>query len=488
MKRAAILVLALVGFAAGAIAYRTLVFDSLQIEAALADPLPLDADAAVARFAESLRHRTISHQIPWEFRGSAFKEFHDFLEAGYPAVHAALEREVVANYSLLYTWPGSEPDLEPILLLAHLDVVPVDRGSEEDWTHPPFDGVIADGFVWGRGAIDNKASVIGILEAVEALLASGFTPRRTVYIAFGHDEEVGGELGAGTIAALLEARGVRAWFCLDEGLAAVQGMIPGIAGPVALIGVAEKGYASFALTVTGEGGHSSQPPPRTSAGVLAAALARLEERQRPARFTEPVDGLFRHAGPEMRFPMNVLMANLWLFRPLLKRELLKGDATAASLRTTTAVTIVEAGTKENVLPIQALAVVNFRLLHGDTVEDIEEHIRRTVNDDRVEIALSEMSDVTPPSPVSPASGPAYEAIARSIRETIPGSITAPGLVLGGTDSKHYHGVAEQVYRFQPFILEPHDMARVHGTNERLGIENWLQGIQCYARILRNTAG
>lgn len=488
MKKIALLLLLAALLAAGVLAGRTATYRSRQLPPEPATPVAVDPRAAADRLAGAVRFRTISHQIPWEFRGSAFTDLHDYLAAAYPRAHETLRREVVAQYSLLYTWPGADPALPPIVCLAHLDVVPVDAATALAWEQPPFDGVVTETHVWGRGTLDNKSGVTGLLEAAEALIAEGWAPRRTIHFAFGHDEELGGPHGAGSIARLLEERGVRAWFTLDEGSGIVDGILPGVDTPVALISVAEKGYATIALTARAPGGHSSNPPAHTTLGRVARAIARLEENQMPARLEGPLLTMLDHVGPEMTLPLRAVMANLWLFRPLLRAQLLRDPTTAAALRTTTAPTIMNAGTKENVLPMEAKAMVNFRILPGDTPEDVLAHVVRVVNDPEVEIAIADEHEAIRPSAVSDHTGEAFARIARSIRQIHPRVPVAPGMTIAGTDSKHYYRVAENNYRFQPLIFTKDDLATIHGINERVRIENYVDKIRVYAQILRNTCG
>ncbi len=481
------MVIVLLAVLAGVLLARTAMMPSRQVDPPPYTPVTFDAQRAAAHLAEAVRFKTLSHQDSAQFDPEPFEQFRAFLAERYPKAHAAMQREIVGGHSMLYTWPGGDPAAAPIILLAHYDVVPVEPGTEGDWAHPAFEGVIADGFVWGRGAIDFKCGVIAILEAVEALLAEGFQPRRTVHLAFGHDEEIGGLNGAARMAALLEERGVKAHFLLDEGAAVVEGVMPGIAGPVALVGLAEKGYLSLELVVEGKGGHSSTPPPQTNIGILATAVARLEKNQLRARLEGPVREMFAHAGPEMTFPMRLVMANMWLFQPLVKRQLTALPTTNAALRTTTATTIFQAGTKENVLPAHARAIVNFRILPGETADTVLEHARRVVNDSRVRIAPVNPDDINNPTPVARTDTPAYRALAMSLRQIYPDAIVAPALTLGGTDAKHYYGVAENIYRIQPMRFTQEDLHRIHGSNERLAIENLADGIRVYAQIIRNTA-
>lgn len=463
-------------------------FRSVQLEAKSTTPIAVDKDGAVQRFAKALTFKTISHQIPWEFRGTAFTEFHAYLSESFPLVHAKLTREVVSDYSLMYTWTGSDPGLKPVVLLAHMDVVPVDAGSAELWTHDPFAGTVADGRVWGRGALDDKSSVMAILETVESLLRDGWTPKRTLFFCFGHDEELGGPAGAKVMAETLKARGVKAWFSMDEGSGIADGILPGIEGPVALIATCEKGYVSLKLEVEGKGGHSSKPPANTSLGLLCAAVARLEAQQFTPAIQGPIREMLDVAGREMAFPLNLVMANMWLTEPLLIKQLANSDTTRAALRTTTAPTILNAGTKENVLPIKAEAVVNFRIYPGDTVEQVVAHAKQVVNDERVKISILDDHEALEASPVSDIRSDSYQMLAQSIRNVHPTFPVAPAMSIGGTDSKHFYEVAENCYRFQPMVFKQSDFDTIHGTDESCSIDVYLNGIQLYAEIIRNAAG
>ena len=266
---AALLVLVLVLTAV--VLERTFTFRSRQPAAAPVAVEPLDTAALAQRLAGALRFKTVSYQDSTQFDAREFTGFQAYLRATFPRVHAALKLEKVNGYGLLYEWTGSDPNLPPIILLAHQDVVPVEPGTESRWTEPPFEGRIAGGYVWGRGALDDKGSLVGTLEAVEHIIAADAKPRRTVYLAFGYDEEVGGRRGAAHIAELLASRNVHPEFVLDEGGALTTGMVAGISAPVALVGIAEKGYVTVALTAQAEGGHSSMPPDETAVGMLAWA-------------------------------------------------------------------------------------------------------------------------------------------------------------------------------------------------------------------------
>lgn len=456
-----------------------------QEPAEAAPQLALERDEIAARLAAAVRIPSISRGD-----GAAdlapFRELHRLLARQFPRLHAALEREEVAGGSLLYRWPGSDASAAPILLMGHLDVVPVEPGTEERWTHPPFAGRVDAEFVWGRGTLDDKLSVLGICEAVERLLGDGFGPRRTVYLAFGHDEEVGGNDGAGAIAALLAERDVRLAFTIDEGMGIVgRGLVPAVDRDVALIGVAEKGYLTLELLASASGGHSSTPPRDTSVGRLARALARLEAHPLPEAIRGPVAAMFDALSGEASFGMRLLLRNRWLFDPLLRAALRGEPAQAAMLQTTTAPTVLRAGIKDNVLPSEARALVNFRILPGDSVEGVVAHVRRSIADPDVELRTVEARE---PSATSDPDSESYRILARTIREVFPGAAVAPALVLGGTDSKHYGEVAEQSFRFVPLRLAPEDLKRIHGTDERIAIESYLDVVRFFVQIVRNGAG
>jgi carboxypeptidase PM20D1 len=441
---------------------------------------------AAEHLGAALRFATVSHQDPAQDDRAQLEGLRSFLERTYPRVHAALQREVIGDGALLFTWKGTDASLPPLLLLAHQDVVPVEAGTEQRWTHPPFSGAVAGGFVWGRGAQDDKGSLIAILEAVEHLLAQGGAPKRTVLLAFGHDEEVSGLRGAVQVAALLAQRGVHPLLVLDEGLAITDGLVPGARRPIALIGLAEKGYLTLELVAQGPGGHSSMPPLQTTAGIIAAAVARLEAHPFPTRLSGPARALAEGLAPVLPFGQRLALANLWLLGPVVERIYASTPNTAALVRTTLAATVLEAGTKENVLPQSARAVINLRLLPGDTIASATARVQSVIADARVEVRpLGAFASEA--SPEAPASGPAYELIAQSIRAVAPDVAVAPSLVLGATDARHYAGLGAPAYRFAPFRVQPQDLGRVHGTDERVSVEGLGEAVRFYLRLLQNGA-
>jgi len=464
---------------------RTVGLTSIQVPVDPATVFAVDGQGVAEHLAAALQFQTISSEDSTDVRAEELIGLHEFLEQAFPRVHSTLTKELVGDYSLLYTWEGREGGLDPILLMAHMDVVPVDPGTEGDWAYPPFEGRIAEGYIWGRGAMDFKFAVTGILEAVEMLLGEGFQPRRTIHLAFGHDEEVGGQKGAALIADLLQSRGVELEYVLDEGQAITDGIVQSISEPVAFVGIAEKGFVSVELTAEGDGGHSSMPPPETAVGILSTAIHKLEQTQFPTRLEGPIRQMLDHLAPEMPFAMRMLLANLWLTGGLVERQFAATPATNATVRTTTAATMFEGSIKENVLPTQARAVVNFRILPGDSIAGVLEHVQQTIDDPRVQLrSLGRI--VSEPSPISDTNSPAFEVLQRTIRHVFPGVLVAPGLVLAATDSRHFAELSRNIYRFTPMWVGPEDLDRIHGTNERLSVENYEQIVRFYVQLIINS--
>jgi carboxypeptidase PM20D1 len=481
-----LLLIAAIVVLAGVLAFNVATHGSRQLQVTAVPRVAVDAQGAATRLSEAIRFLTISNFFNPEQSTEALQGLRAHIEKGFPAFHGAAKREVVGGHSLLYTWEGSDPKAAPIALLAHQDVVPVAPGTEKDWQQPPYDGVIADGFIWGRGSWDDKGNLYSMLEAAEQMAKEGFRPKRTVYFAFGHDEEVGGRRGAKAIAALLASRGVKLDFLLDEGLLITEGQIKGLDKPAALIGVAEKGYVTLNLKAHAVPGHSSMPPHDTAIGMMSTALARLEDHRLPMQISGIVAEMFDTLAPEMNGFNRVVLSNLWLFKPLLLREFEKSGPTEAMVRTTTALTIFNAGNKDNVLPGNAEASVNFRLMPGDTQASVTDHVRRTVNDSR--ISIEPFPGNAEPTPVTDIASPAFQTLNRTIREVFPDVIVAPGLMLAGTDSRHYVGITDKIFRFSPVRANSDDLKRFHGTNERLSIEGYADMIRFYRRLIENSAG
>ncbi len=450
----------------------------------LAAPLAVDEAVTARRLSEAIQILTISHQDPAENDPAQWDRLHAWLATTYPAAHRAMVREILPNKALVYTWKGSDASLAPIVLMAHQDVVPVTPGTEGDWKHPPFAGVIAEGAVWGRGAIDDKGSLVTIFESLEALAASGFTPKRTILIVSGQDEEVGGT-GAQAAAALMKSRGIKAEWVLDEGMAVVKDF-PMVDKPVAVIGLAEKGYATLKIVARAPGGHSSAPPAETGVETLAKAILAITGRPFPMKFKGPGAEMIRAITPEAGLPMRIIVANDWLFGGLLKSQLAKSPASAATLRTTIAPTMLKGSPKENVLPQDATAWINYRIAPGQTADDVMAAAKRATRGLNVELSW-ERGAGNNPSPVSSTDSDGWKLLAALGSEggTIP---VAPGLVTAGTDSRYMTGVAKDVYRFAPMHASVAEFGMIHGTNERMTLENLRRMTDFYTRLIASAAG
>ena len=478
-------------FLAGFIVLKTVLYSPPQKKAGKKDFVKVDGKNVAERLGLAVQCKTVSYHDAEKVDTNTFLALHRLFQTLYPQVHAKLKRELVNDYSLLYTWEGKDPSLKPIMLTSHLDVVPADESPEGGWTHPPFAGEIADGYVWGRGTLDIKSGVIGVLEAVEYLLKQGFQPERTVYLGFGHDEEIGGEQGARAIAELLDSRGVQLASLLDEGGSVIENYLPGVERQVGVIGISEKGYVSLRLTVEMDGGHSSMPPEETAIGVLSRAVASLELNPMPPHL-EVVEFLMSYLGSALPFGQRMLFANTWLFGGILKGKLSEANMLNATIRTTTAPTIFNAGVKDNVLPAKAEAVVNFRILPGDDLRSVYEMVLERINDERVKVTpyLGETlggESGWDPSPVADTDSPYYLRLARLTKEAFPGALVAPYLVLGGTDARHYARVTRNALRFTPILMSKEDVGTVHGVNEKLSIDECSRMVGFYIAYIEEIA-
>lgn len=459
---------------------KTATFSSMQLKPEAIE-LPAFTDASVEHLSEAITYPTISEAIDSPVDTAAFEGFHKFLREAYPLIHRDLKKEVFSSFSLLYTWEGSDSGLKPVVLTAHLDVVPA--GELSSWSEPPFSGKNDGTFIWGRGTLDDKSSMISIMEAVEKLLSENYKPERTIYLAFGHDEEIGGLKGAGVMAGELVKRNLDAEFVLDEGYAVTIGMVPMIKKPVALIGTSEKGYLSVSLSVEMEGGHSAFPARESAITLLTGALNRIVSNQMKSGISEPVNDFIRYIGPEMPWYARAIFANKWLFKGLILKIYEGGNNSNALVRTTTAPTIIHAGIKDNVIPTRAEAVVNFRILPGETSGDVINHLERVIADDR--ISIRPLEDLKEPAPVSPIDAPGFDIIHRTIRQVYPEALVAPTMMLAASDSRKYLGISRNIYNFAPIIVTDEDLARTHGLNERTQIGHFIRGVGFYYQLIRN---
>jgi carboxypeptidase PM20D1 len=436
---------------------------------------------AVARLQALIRIPTVSYPDLDRVDTAAFDAFVEELARQFPLLHDRLELTRVHTHGLLFHWRGASAD-RPVVLMAHLDVVPV----EGTWQHDAFGGAVVDGLVWGRGTLDDKGCLAAICEAVESLLERDVTPAQDVWLSFGCDEEV---FGAAAKVAVkeLERRKVAPWLVVDEGGAVTHEAFPGVAAPVALIGVTEKGVLSLRLRVEGRGGHASTPEKFGPTARLARAITRLDGSPMPHRLPPPTLELFRRLAPHAALHLRPVLANADRLRPVLARVLsLLGPEAAATARTTFAVTTLSGSPALNVIAQTATAGVNIRVMPGDSSDDVIEHVRRAVADDRVEIDVIERQEPSPISPYGPDE-PAFRLLDQTTGEVFPDSVVAPYVMMGATDSSAFTAICDRVYRFAPFRMTKAQRESIHSYDEHIAVDDFLDGVRWYARLIERLA-
>jgi carboxypeptidase PM20D1 len=432
---------------------------------------------AVAALQALVRIATVSRPDETSIDHSAFASFHDELARRFPLLHEHLDAHRVGAHGLLFHWRGQAAE-RPVVLMAHQDVVPVD--DADPWQHPPFGAEIHDGAVWGRGTLDDKGSLVAICVAVESLLAEQVTPAHDVWLSFGAREEVSGP-DASAAVELLRELGAKPWLVLDEGGAVAHEAFPGIDPPLGVVGVTEKGTTTVELVAEGRGGHSSTPAPGGPTARIARAVTRLERRQLRPRLPEPTVRMFEQLAPHAPARMATLFRHARRLRPVLARALIAtGPEAAALARTTMTVTTLEGSPARNVIASRARAGVNLRVMVGDSVASVVEHIRRAVGDDSIRL---DVVDANEASPVSPSDGPAYELIARTIGEVFPDAVVTPYVMMAATDSRFFTSICPRVYRFAPFRMTKAQRESIHSYDEHLGVDDFLDGIAWYRRLI-----
>ena len=483
MKKWVIVVLCIVAVIVvlGAVlAIRTMTFSSKQLPAGTKVNYKIDTNQAAQRLSESIKFQTVFNEDASKVDYEPFAKQQEYLKKTFPLVYSTLDIKVINNYGLLYMWKGSDPQKKPILLLAHQDVVPA---VAEGWKYPPFSGTIADGYIWGRGTLDDKCTLLSMLEAMEYLIKDGFQPVRSVYLASGFDEEITGMEGAGKIAQYFKDQGQDFEMITDEGELIITGAIPGIKAPVALIGTAEKGYLNLELSAESAGGHSSMPPRQTAAGIVAAAVDKLEKNPFPGNLAGPASWMFEYLGPEMTPLYKTIFANMWLLGPVIESQLAASPPTDATLRTTTAPTMLQGSQRENVLPTRASAVVNFRLMPGDSIKSVTQRVIKVIDDPRV--IVKEYKGGTEASPVSGTDTWAFKTFNQSIKDVFPEVLVTPALVNSASDASRYVGLSPNVLRFLPQRFTSEDLVLLHGTNERISVDNYGEMISFYIQLIKN---
>ncbi len=438
-------------------------------------------DAAVAKLQALVRIESVSDRDPSRVDTDAFDLLLAELRTQFPLLHDQLELTRVGSHGLLFRWPGTSSD-RPVVLMAHLDVVPVDESAP--WQHPAFSAEIVDGAVWGRGTLDDKGCVAAICEAVERLLADGHRPAQDVWLSFGCDEEVSGPTAEAGVAELVR-RGVRPWLVLDEGGAVAHGAFPGVKRAVAAIGVAEKGTTGVELRVTGRGGHASTPARNGPTARLARAILKIDRNPMPARLPDTTVDLMRTLAPHLPRPLRPVLGRADRIRPLLTRALsVAGPEAAAMARTTFAITTLDGSPALNVIASSATAGVNVRVMPGDTVDDAIAHLRTVIDDVDIEITVVERGEASPVSEV----GEPFDLVVATIASLFPDAVPAAYVMTGATDSRHFTDLCEHVYRFAPFRMTAAQRQAIHSFDEHLDVDAFLAGIDWYRLLIESLPG
>ena len=485
MKKILLLFFALLLAMVGVLMFNTLTLKSKQLIAENGKPLTLAIDSsAVQHLRSAVQINTVSYSDSLKMSEAKphFDSFIDFLKTTYPLVFSSLEDTIINGRNILLKWKGSNPALQPAILYAHMDVVPVEQNTLTQWKHPAFGGVVADNCIWGRGTLDDKGSLISIMEALTRSLRNGLKPLRTVYIASGSDEEVGGKTGAATIAQYCRINNLHFGFYLDEGMVIAQGVVLKIKKDVALIGTAEKGYVTLELTVNLPGGHSSKPQRETALDVLLSAVKNVHDRPFEKMAAPSTQEFIDYLAYDMPMPAKVVFANKRLFKGMILSTYAKTDAGNALVRTTGVTTVMNAGLQDNVIPTKVSAKINFRILPGQSTADVVNRVTETINDKRVQILTGERFE---PSKTTSADTWGFKLLQKTSAEVFPDVLVAPSLMLGSTDSKHFADLTDATYRFFPIRLDNEAIGTIHGINERIKVPYFMETIRFYENLLGN---
>ncbi|KAJ6221874.1 hypothetical protein RDWZM_000419 [Blomia tropicalis] len=440
--------------------------------------------ASIERLQKALSIRTIT-KAQGIYDRNEILHFHRFLRENFPQIHSSpiVTLTIVNELSLLYKINGTNESLKPYMLLAHLDVVPV---NVEQWTVPPFDGAIKNGSIYGRGAVDMKSALMGIMESLETILINGITIERSFYIAIGHDEEGRGLDGALQISKYMTEQKLNdVEFILDEGLGIFQDM-GGVNGNMATIGIAEKGLVYVKLSINGTTGHSSMPPKETTILKLSRAVSKLHGHSHPNRFGDgPERDFVQSLAPYVNWPYRAVYSNLWLFSYVIGLVFQSDPKLNALIRTTSAVTIINGGLKDNIIPNYAEAIINHRIYPLSSVAEVLENDRRLIDDD--EINIETIGVPIEPAPISPHDTDSfgYQIIRRSIGQTFPNVGIIPGIMVASTDSRWYHNFTSNIYRFSPKYFSKKSISMIHGNDERISIDNYVRLVNFYQNVMIN---
>lgn len=439
------------------------------------------SEETINRFSQFIQLKTVTFNDFSQIDMSEHRKVEDFFRENFPLCSNNLNLKKINDFAYIFHWKGGDESKKPVLFMAHFDVVPV---QDEGWDFSPFSGDIKDGQILGRGTLDTKNSLLGILESAEKLIAEGFIPESTIYLAFGGDEEVMGLQGAGEIVEYFKSQKINFDWVLDEGAIIAKNLITMTNKPLALIGIAEKGFANVRLVAHGEPGHASMPPEHTAAGLIARAVCRLENNPFPVRLTKTVREFLKSLIPHVSFFLALVFSNLWFFSPIVKNIFKKSPKTAAMVRTTQAVTILTGSKKDNILPDKAEAIVNVRILPGEKKSDVLKRMKSVVKDPLVDVEFLNENDASNPVSESSTTSSGYLKIENTVNKVYPEGIVSPFLVTATTDSRHYKDITDNIYRFVPMVLNSEDLKKFHGFNESISIENYTLIINFFTELMK----
>lgn len=437
----------------------------------------IDEEKVIKDMSDMIQCKTVSYRDDSLIDEAEFQKFRDLLKERFPLIHQKCTLELLGKNGLLYYLKGKSSE-KPSVCMAHYDVVPV---NEKNWTKPAFDGLIQDGFIWGRGTLDTKGTLCGVMESVEHLLAKGYVPKNDVYLSFSGQEEIDGP-SCPAIVSYLEKKGIKPAVVLDEGGAVVENALPGLARECAMVGIAEKGSVNLDFTIEGAGGHASAPPTRTQIGELAAAIRAVEKHPLKPHYTQPFLEMFDTLGRYSSFVYKILFANLWCFKPVLNLVCKKtGGELNALIRTTFAFTRASGSDAYNVLPPKSSLGMNMRVIQGDTIESTTKYLNKVINNDKIKISLVNGMD---PSISSDTSCAEWQLLKDAIKETWSDVVVSPYLMMACSDSRHYCKITDHVFRFSAMKLSNEERRMIHGNDERVPIETMIKTVQFYIRFLQ----
>ena len=463
---------------------------------------------AVERLAGGIRIRSVSSVDYEDTNFQPFDQFKVYLEQQYPEIYKTMDTTTVNKYGLLFHWKGKDSQKKPILFLSHYDVVPVvgydpitapadsiifnmgDRvatpidSMQTQWSYPPFSGAVANGYIYGRGTLDMKGMLFSIMEAADNLISEGFQPEQDIWFAFGQDEEVSGRQGAVKIAQYFKEKGIYFDAVYDEGgfVVAPKSAIESVDKPLALVGTGEKGFLTVKISVKGVGGHSSMPPLKGSLVYAAEIIEKLNNSQMHAEIIPPIESFLKNVGSEMGFVSRMAIANQWALKSILLSSLTKSPASNALVRTTTAVTMAKGSDAPNVLSSVSEVTVNFRILPGNTIDQVMEHVKRICDGYSVDFNIISSRE---PSSISSDKTRGFETIKESIAKLYPDAIVTPYITIGGTDAYKYQIVSDNIYRLMPVLINKYEQRLIHNENEQLSLENYAKMIWYFQNIMKN---